>query len=138
MFDWQNYLVLAQSLGAVNDEASQRTALSRAYYAVYHVAFERVLAVGHRIPADEKVSTHKWCWDIYRNAVDAGCKQLGLDGDRLKGKRVKADYYAEDIKKLYETVLETLDEAARIRAAILALGPGLPPVPPAPPQQKSA
>ena len=38
MFDWNDFKTLAEELRQRNDEAAQRTAISRVYYAVYHRA----------------------------------------------------------------------------------------------------
>ena len=43
-FNWYGYLQLAEELGKRSDEASLRSALSRAYYYVYHLALERAEA----------------------------------------------------------------------------------------------
>ena len=43
-FNWSGYLQLAEELGKRSDEASLRSALSRAYYYVYHLALERAEA----------------------------------------------------------------------------------------------
>ena len=40
-FDWSEFLTLADELGKRADEASLRSALSRAYYYVYHLALRR-------------------------------------------------------------------------------------------------
>ena len=52
-FDWTGFLTLAERLATdTGDEAAQRTAISRAYYAAYHAAasFVRaqgILTIGH-------------------------------------------------------------------------------------------
>ena len=45
-FGWSEYLNLAMELGARKDEASLRSAISRAYYYVYHLALERARSNG--------------------------------------------------------------------------------------------
>ena len=40
-FSWSEYLRLAQDLGKRSDEASLRSAISRAYYYVYHLGLDR-------------------------------------------------------------------------------------------------
>ena len=45
-FDWTEYARLAEELGTRPDEASLRTAISRAYYSVYHQARDYLLAEG--------------------------------------------------------------------------------------------
>lgn len=46
-FDWREYLNLASILSGNADEASQRTAISRAYYAVFHAATLHAKANGY-------------------------------------------------------------------------------------------
>ena len=45
-FDWTEYARLAEELGTRADEASLRTAISRAYYSVYHQARDYLLGEG--------------------------------------------------------------------------------------------
>jgi hypothetical protein len=40
-FDWNDFLTLAEELAARDDQASKRTAISRAYYSVFHAANAR-------------------------------------------------------------------------------------------------
>ena len=42
-FDWCAYFLLARELAERQDEASLRSALSRAYYYIYHLALQRAL-----------------------------------------------------------------------------------------------
>lgn len=47
-FSWSDYLSLAEELGKSVDEASLRTAVSRIYYYVYHLALSRAESNGFR------------------------------------------------------------------------------------------
>jgi hypothetical protein len=47
-FDWFEYLQLADELGERAEEGALRSAISRAYYYVYHQALERAEANGFR------------------------------------------------------------------------------------------
>jgi hypothetical protein len=89
-FDWTNYLILAEDLAEKPDEASKRTAISRAYYFVYNIASDRDLANGGRFPGGE--SSHHWCWNKYQKGPDPTCIQLGINGQRMKARREWADY----------------------------------------------
>ena len=62
-FDWNDFLSLAQRLAASTDEASKRTAISRAYYCAFILAFERAESAGCRYPRGE--GYHQWCWRKY-------------------------------------------------------------------------
>src|SRR5712691_8074455 len=90
-FDWNNFLVLADELATrVDDEASKRTAISRAYYCMFNLAFARAESTAGPYPGDQ--SSHNWCWGKYQATPDPTCQQLGNDGQRMKRLRVNADY----------------------------------------------
>jgi len=123
-FDWNNYLILAEELGTKTDEASKRTAISRAYYCVFNLAFARAESTAGPHPVGE--TYHYWCWRMYKNTPDRSCKQLGIDGDRMKRRRVNADYEAADIPRLDDKVRRTLEDAHQFRRALEALDPRYP------------
>jgi len=118
-FDWNEYLVLARQLAAANDDASKRSAISRAYYFVFNIAFARAEDTAGRHPGSE--SFHKWCWDKYRKTPDVNCQQLGIDGDRMKRRRVRVDYKSADIPRLDDEVRRMLQEAQQFRVSLDAL-----------------
>jgi hypothetical protein len=123
-FDWNEYLVLARQLAAANDDASKRSAISRAYYFVFNIAFARAEATAGRHPKGE--TFHKWCWDKYRNTPDMNCRKLGIDGEHMKYRRVKVDYKSADIPRLDDEVRRMLLEAQQFRANLAALNPRYP------------
>lgn len=123
-FDWNEYLALANFLATRPDEASKRSAISRAYYFAFNVAFARAETTAGRHPSWENY--HSWCWDKYKNTPDASCTQLGIDGDRMRRRRVKADYRAADIPRLDDEVRRMLAEAQQFRADLGALNPRYP------------
>jgi len=116
VFDWDDYLTLADRLAQeTDDEAAQRSAISRAYYAAYHAAaaFVRaqgILMVGH---------THRSVWSALKADPRADRASAGRKGDRLKGFRLAADYrnpFPGDLGRLAITavadardVIEALD-----------------------------
>jgi len=123
-FDWNNFLSLAEVLAASNDEASKRTALSRAYYCVFNLALARAeMTVGPKPWAEP---SHKWCWDQYASTRDPNCQQLGNTGDRLKRIRVKADYHAADIRRLDDEVQRMLRDAQEFLVNLATLNPQYP------------
>jgi hypothetical protein len=90
-FDWSNYLGLAKQLAQnKDDEASLRSAISRAYYFVYNLALERAEKNGFTIRRDD--SYHAQLWLNYAGSPDPTCVRLGEIAKRLKFSRVKADY----------------------------------------------
>jgi hypothetical protein len=123
-FDWNEYLALARRLAAAGDEASKRSAISRAYYFVFNSAFSRAEATAGGYPGGE--SYHKWCWDKYQSTPDAACRKLGIDGARMKQRRVRADYKSADIPRLDDEVRRMLSEAQLFRTNLDALNPRYP------------
>src|ERR1700685_4349930 len=87
-FDWSEYLALANHLATNHDEASHRSAISRAYNWVYHKATERAVASGCQDPKN-----HVKLWDLYtKGQSDRACIKLSRMGDRMKKERIEADY----------------------------------------------
>jgi uncharacterized protein (UPF0332 family) len=105
-FDWQLFYELAENLQQNTDEASQRTAISRIYYAVYHRAKNLLETEGFNFRQFE--SSHRQVWNEYkfRGRTRRG---IGIWGIRLHEMRVDADYFAEisDIEKLLEECFQT-------------------------------
>jgi uncharacterized protein (UPF0332 family) len=88
-FDWSGYLTLAGELAERSDEASLRSALSRAYYYVYHLALLRAQTNGFTFTEG---GMHAQLWRTYSGSPDAACTKLGQIADRLREKRTRADY----------------------------------------------
>lgn len=89
-FDWSTYLTLAEELGAREDEASLRSAISRAYYFVYHLALQRAEANDFKASPGEP--SHRQLWRLFDESPETACKKLGVIATRLKQKRERADY----------------------------------------------
>ena len=123
-FDWNNYLILAEELARRADEASKRTAISRAYYYVFNLAFARAESTAGPYPGGE--SYHNWCWSKYENTRDRSCNQLGNSGVRMKRMRVKADYKIAAIHRLDDEVRRMLEDARQFQAELTALNPRYP------------
>jgi uncharacterized protein (UPF0332 family) len=109
-FDWTEYARLAEELRTRGDEASLRTAISRAYYSVYHQARDYLLAEG--IPLSKSDSSHKVVWNGYR-VIGGSCRSVGLNGDRLNDNRTKADY-EDEVRNIELLVEESLKVAQNI------------------------
>ncbi len=98
MFDWNQYLLLAEKLFYLrkNEEflglkdACLRSAISRAYYAVFCVARNYLIdKKGVRIPKED---THKFVREIFINSAIREEKIVGESIKQLWEKRKKADY----------------------------------------------
>jgi hypothetical protein len=111
VFAWRDYLTLAQQLaGPAADEAAQRTAISRAYYAAYHAAaaFVRakgILTVGH---------THTTVWGALARDPDPGRADVGLKGYGLKQVRLGADYQNPFPGDLARQVRQSIAESSSV------------------------
>ena len=123
-FDWTDFLTLAEELATKTDEASQRTAISRAYYCVFNLASARAQSkVG---PRPKNAPSHQWCWDQYISTPNLTCRQLGNTGDRMKRMRVDADYTAAKIPRLDDEVQRMLEDAHQFLADLATLDPKYP------------
>lgn len=123
-FDWTNYLILAEELAGKADEASKRTAISRAYYFVFNIAFARAEITAGHLPGE--YGSHKWCWEKYMGTPDPACRQLGNNGQRMHAKRVRVDYKKGDILRLDEEVRRTLADARQFQIDFANLPPRYP------------
>jgi len=110
-FNWADYGRLAEELRTRGDEASLRTAISRAYYSVFHEARDYLLAEG--FPLSTSDSSHKVVWNGYRN-LGGSCRAVGVNGDRLHSNRRQADY-DDSLGDIDVLVEETLRVAEHIR-----------------------
>lgn len=91
-FDFADYLDLADDLASRSDEAAWRSAISRAYYAMLHVAFQ-ALPPAIRATITYR-ATHRDVWPFYATSSVPVCRQIGHAGIRLHRARVQADYRA--------------------------------------------
>jgi hypothetical protein len=114
-FDWSQYLALANELGQRSDAASLRTAISRGYYYVYHLALQRAKKNGF-IPAQGE-AVHTQLWRLFNASPEADCRKLAQIGERLKRNRVRADYQPIFVRLADETdaaLAEAKDFATRL------------------------
>jgi hypothetical protein len=121
VFDWSDYLTPANQLATNGDEASHRTAISRAYYCVYHKATEHAVASGCVDP-----QSHVRLWNLYADKqTDRACIKLGRVGDRMKKERVDADYKPA-AGRITDRMNVQLRRANDFLARLSTLPPGLP------------
>jgi len=110
MFAWSSYLDLAKTLAGSKDEASQRSAISRAYYTIFHAAKILVELINNdKVPANG--GSHQIVWRDLEKA-GRGCAKIGTRGKRLLGTRREADYENEmkDLEILTAHVLKETEE----------------------------
>jgi hypothetical protein len=89
-FYFADFLEVAEALAARNDEAARRSAISRAYYAVLHVA-HRALPASQQAAMSHR-DTHRVTFQLYAASSVAACRQIGNSGIVLQRPRVSADY----------------------------------------------
>lgn len=113
MFDWRDYLGLAEDLARDRyDEAALRSAISRAYYAVYHRA-SRYVRSQTLVPAHIKLS-HHIVWTAIRITSNPNRQEAGNRGDALKAVRLRADYHTAFPGDLQKATRDALVEAREI------------------------
>ncbi len=116
-FDWRQFIRVARELGGrAGDEASQRSAISRAYYGVYGLAAGRLIDAGWTAPSG---SRHHRVWTAYRTSSSNECRRISVLGFHLRDRRVTADYAATlphgfDPAREASAVLAVADEAAHL------------------------
>jgi len=124
VFDWAQYLVLAEELVLRrDDEAALRSAVSRAYYAVFCRARNRLRQEGAHIPKTGKA--HTVVWNRYREAAEECRRSIGTTGDRLRRSRNKADYN-DEFPRLVTVVEDTISKAKRLLESLENLSNGEP------------
>lgn len=93
MFDWQEYLSIADQLVLQENEAAFRSAVSRAYYAIYNRAVAKLIEERQITRVDPtEVGKHLTTWKFYRDSHDGKRRQIGINGDRLRRTRIDSDY----------------------------------------------
>ena len=123
-FNWSEYLTIAKELALRSDEAALRSALSRAYYAAFGTALERLAVTGHAI--SQTAEAHSEVCRLYKNADDGPLHYVGIEGVRLRQLRRWADY---DRNVVFNDIVvgKAVSLAERTINAIRRLSPPPPP-----------
>ena len=114
--DEREFLALAQALAVMTSEAAWRSAVSRAYYAAFHVARHLMEGLGFRVPHADRGQGHLWL--RLSNCGDARLQQVGVDLNTLRQERNRADYDLH--RALRQNVAQARVQTAEL--VILALG----------------
>ena len=83
---------LAEELAGRYDEAAQRAAISRAYYAVYCYARNKLEDWRELDRRQTRKTSHQVVWDHFEGDPRPGWNVIGQEGHDLKEDRRKADY----------------------------------------------
>ena len=87
------FLALAEELALADGPAACRTAISRAYYAVFHTAQRFLERMGFHQP---KRDPHTVLQQRLQNSSDADIAFVGARLAQLHHERVQADYYLDN------------------------------------------
>jgi uncharacterized protein (UPF0332 family) len=88
--DFRDYLRLAAVLANGPGEAEWRSAVSRAYYAAFHVARRLLTSMGFRVPQADRAHAHLWL-----RLANSGHSDVQIAATRLndlRRERNRADY----------------------------------------------
>jgi uncharacterized protein (UPF0332 family) len=86
----RDFLTLAQGLARQSAEAEWRTAVSRAYYAAFHVARDLLEGLGFTVPHAD--AAHGYLWLRLANSGNPQTVQAGNDLNAPRRDRNVADY----------------------------------------------
>jgi hypothetical protein len=115
----RDFLTLAQRLAVGATEAEWRSAVSRAYYAAFHVARHLLEDLGFTVPQADRA--HAYLWLRLYNCGDAQVQAAGADLNALRRDRNWADYnlprplvqaFAQARLPDTERIIQILDAAA--------------------------
>jgi hypothetical protein len=121
---WDETIVLASGLAKLGLEATNRSAVSRAYYGAFNLSRRWLELNG--TPIDNR-GAHKQVWEAFRTADHASDRTrddwvlVGNLGNSLRRLRNQADY-VDLVPDLGGQVLGAVQDAERISGLILRLG----------------
>jgi uncharacterized protein (UPF0332 family) len=120
-FNWVSFFELAQELGQRDDEAAQRSAVSRSYYAVFHTA---QIVLEHFDPEFASVrsqDSHKQVWDRLATLSQRQAKNALRKSRNLLQARRDADYriHAGDWPRRTQAALHDAEQAIRSLTELL-------------------
>jgi uncharacterized protein (UPF0332 family) len=118
--NWRDFLPLATRLAKGGTESDWRTAVSRAYYAAFHVA--RLLFADMNFVVPRADRAHQYLVFRLSNCGESTVEQAGRDLDTVRRLRNRADYdeipaltqaQADAAVQLAGTIVQVLDIATR-------------------------
>lgn len=112
MFPCDGYLQLAKQLALEKDEASLRSAVSRAYYASFHKIKLFAENNGIKFPGSKTFKIHGEVVQFLIDQSDASMHRLGAELDRMRKDRNNCDYddSVGNITKKTENALISAEE----------------------------
>src|SRR5262249_23489096 len=88
--DPREFLTLARQLSLATTESAWRSAISRAYYAAFHVARQLLEDLGFAVPYADRADGYVWL--RLSNCGEAVVEQAGRELNDLRRHRNSADY----------------------------------------------
>ncbi len=117
--NWRDYLSLANRLAAAANEAEWRTAVSRAYYAAFHVARRLFADLNFTVPRADRAHQYLVVFRL-SNSGEPPVEKAGRDLETLRRLRNRADYdeappitqsQATAAAQLADDIIQILDAA---------------------------
>ncbi len=109
MITGEEFLVLAETWIIAGTEAEWRSAVSRAYYAVFHTGRHLLRSLGFQVPRGDRA--HAYLWLRLSNCGEPDVQLAGSDLRTLRQDRNRADYDVEQTVTQADALLQV--QAAR-------------------------
>lgn len=115
----RDFLTLAQLLAARTEEAAWRSAVSRGYYAAFHVARLLLEDLGFMVPRADRAHSHLWL--RLANCGNPSVASAGSELNVLRRNRNEADYdlaaaftqsFAQARVRVAELTIQAFDAAS--------------------------
>jgi hypothetical protein len=108
--NWREFLPLAIQLAAGTSEAAWRTAISRTYYAAFHVGHRLLRDLRFTVPRADRA--HQYLVFRLSNSSEATVEQAGRDLETLRRLRNRADY--DELPPLTQSQATALFESPKL------------------------
>lgn len=120
-FNWAEYLRLAEELANRHgDEAAQRAAISRAYYAAYCSARNKLEGWQLLKRNQRSKTSHQDVWEAFEGDPRPGWDQIGQEGHNMKEDRRRADY-EDQIRDLDRFTKKAMRRARKLNSSLQGL-----------------
>lgn len=128
-FDWNDYLEIAKDFKAGTDgqarnnlvEAKQRTAVSRAYYAIYHLAVDYAKNNLGYVPTQKSGGNqyHSDIRSVYQSQLaNPSHQEVRKILARLHKARIDCDYKPDDLGNLQSLLTSVILEADKVKGTL--------------------
>lgn len=120
--DWSLFYDLALEWVGNDSEAHKRSAVSRAYYAMFCTARNELKDnIDNEYEPPECGSEHEYVWNLYKeDRHPRGTRQIGVLGNRLRRARNRADY-CDVILSFPDLVEDAMVAAAELKGHLDSL-----------------